>query len=73
MVRRVPVSVTLDQEFLKKLDDVAQRCGMNRSQFIEAFLEVTLESETPTINFAVELKQLAKSIWPEKKTKTRTA
>jgi hypothetical protein len=46
---------------------------MNRSQFIEAFLEVTLDSETPTINFAVELKQLAKSIWPEKKTKTRTA
>ncbi len=72
--RRVPVTMTLDKEFLEKLDAVAKKCGMNRSQFIEAFLEVTLESETPYINFVVELKQIAKFIWPEKsKSKLKSA
>lgn len=65
--------MTLDPEFVNKVDAVADKCGMSRSQFIETFLEITLDSETPTINFAVEIKQIAKWIWPDKKTKTRTA
>ena len=71
--KRIQVCLTLDPDFVEKLDEIAGRCRMTRSEFIETFLEITLESQTPIINFAVEMKHIAKWVWPEKKTKAKTA
>lgn len=68
------IQVVIDAKVLKRIDVCAAKCGMNRSQFIETFMEVTLESEEPVIDFVLELKHIAKFIWPAKgKPKVRTA
>lgn len=66
---KVQCCMYLEKELVAKIDRLAVKCKMNRSQFIAAFIEVTIESETPYIDFAVEMKRVARAIWPEKKSK----
>ena len=63
----VPVTMSLEPQVLEMIDDSARKMGMNRSEFVAAFLEITLESQTPVINFAAELGHVYRKLWPKYK------
>jgi metal-responsive CopG/Arc/MetJ family transcriptional regulator len=67
---RSRVEITLPNELLKKVDANAKKCGMSRVKFIETFMEITLESSHPEIDFGIALGRLAKFIWPKSKRKS---
>lgn len=67
---KVKVMLSLEPEVVERIDVVAQRCKMDRSEFIATFMDISLESQEPFIDFAVALGRVkAKLVWPRWKPK----
>jgi metal-responsive CopG/Arc/MetJ family transcriptional regulator len=64
--KKIPVNLSLEKNLVERIDRVAKRCGMDRSEFIANFMEITLESQEPVIDFGVQLGRVSKFIWPKK-------
>jgi metal-responsive CopG/Arc/MetJ family transcriptional regulator len=64
--KKFPVNLSLDLDLVKRIDRVAAKCGMTRSEFIANFMEITLESQEPVIDFGIQLGRVSKFIWPDK-------
>jgi hypothetical protein len=63
----IPITMTIEPELLSVIDESAKKLGMSRSEFVTTFLEITLESQTPVINFAAALGSAYRKLWPRYK------
>ena len=64
-VERTKVLVSMEVKLVQRLDVLAEKVGMSRSKFIETFMETTVDSEEPVINFAVKIGKLRSALlWP---------
>lgn len=59
------LSIYVKPEIMKEVDRLAKIAGLSRSQFIETVLEITIENETPLINFSLRLGRVARKLWPK--------
>lgn len=59
------LSIYVKPEILKEVDRLAKIAGVSRSQFIETVLDITLENETPLIDFSLRLGRIARKLWPK--------
>ena len=63
---KTKVLLSIEPDLLARVDEMAEVVNMDRSEFITAFLEITLESEKPLIHFGKFLGDLkAAAIWPK--------
>lgn len=68
--KNYPITMSMDKDLVAKIDAMAVKCGMSRSEFIATFMEITLDSQIPVINFGIELGRIARVIWPKSKLKS---
>jgi len=63
---KTKVLLSIDRELLDRVDEMAELVNMDRSEFICAFLDITMESQKPVIHFGKALGKLkAAALWPK--------